>query len=164
MEFIASNVQYNGCLPDSARTGTRAEALRSLPFRVCSKLHRAWSCKRFLDLAVCAVQAAWTGWYRVHCAPEAAADLPALVSPHYGADVFVVLVHRVHRLCPLVHRDELLRALCDVLVLCPACPELQASPFDRHGDHHPSADSNGRWLCHQHLGPWLPANGRQGQL
>lgn len=38
MEFTSSNVQHNGCLPDSARTSARTKALRPLPFRVCSEV------------------------------------------------------------------------------------------------------------------------------
>uniref|UniRef100_A0A8D8KDV4 (northern house mosquito) hypothetical protein n=1 Tax=Culex pipiens TaxID=7175 RepID=A0A8D8KDV4_CULPI len=124
MEFTSSNVQHNGCLPDSARTSARTKALRPLPFRVCSEFHRTRPSQWLLDVAVCAVEAARAGRHRVHCAAEAAAHLPALVPPHHGADVQLVQLHRVHRVGPLVHRDELLRPLGDVLVLCAARPQL----------------------------------------
>lgn len=120
------------------------------------QLHWARSCVRLLDLAVCAQQAAGAGRYDIHCAAQAAADLPALVSSHHGADLLVVQLHGIHQLGALVHCDELLCAFGDVQLLCTEGGTLQSATFHLDDHYIAAVDPNDHWLCDQCVGQRVP--------
>jgi len=100
-------------------------------------------------VAIRAVQAARAGRHDIHCAPQAATDLPALVPSHHRAAVHVVLVHGVHGVRAVVHRHELLGALDDVHVLRGARHGLPAAQVRVHVHHGQPVDANVGRLLHQ---------------
>ena len=49
----------------------------------------------------------WVGRHDIHRVAEAEADIPALVSPHHGPHLLLVLLQPVHRASKVVRRHEL---------------------------------------------------------
>lgn len=111
-------------------------------------------------MAVCSIETAGAGWHHLHCITQTATDLLALVSSYHCADVLVVLVHRIHRISSLVRCDELLCSLIDVHLLCIARSQIPPTTLHLDGDHRTPTDPNGRRMCNQRLGAWVPPTGR----
>lgn len=100
-------------------------------------------------MAVRVVQTPRAGRHHIHRAAQTTAHFPALVPSHHRADVYVVLVQRVHVIRPMVHCNELLGALDDVHVLRVPSYGLPAAPVRVHVHHVQPAIADVRRVFHQ---------------
>jgi len=100
--------------------------------------------------------------HHFHRTAQTTAHLSTLVSPHHRFIVFLVFVLRIHRVCAMVRRDELLRAFDYVHLLRAEGNAVSTAESDFHGDHRPAARSNGDRLRHQYFRLSVPGKWQSG--
>ena len=102
---------------------------------------------RFLVMSIRPVEDHRTWRYGVHRATETAVDIIALVPSHNSHLLHVARIFATRRYSQMVHRDELLRPLLDVLVLCCKSNGIQTAEMVRHDGHYDAATTNGCRGC-----------------
>ena len=100
---------------------------------------------RLLVVPIRPVEDHRTRGYGVHRATKTAVDIAALVSSHNSHLLHVARIRTTGRYSQMVHRDELLRPLLDVFVLCRKSNGIQTAEMVCHDNHHDAATANGRW-------------------
>lgn len=86
-----------------------------------------------------------TRGYGVHRATKTVVDSAALVPSHNSHPLLVARILTTGRYSQMVLRDELLRPLLDVFVLCRKSNGIQTVEMVCHDNHHDAATANGCW-------------------